>query len=101
MKMRIARDIQKVTMLCSMSVNQVFGLYYVDSSMVTGESYRQSPTNYLVLMLPSLLPDRIFRQDDASIYDSSEVEQLLDKKNCSIFELEGEALSVDQLVTQI
>lgn len=76
----VARDSEKVTVWCAMSANQVFGPYYFDSPIVTGESYKQLLTNYFLPMLPSLPPDAIFQQDGAPPHYSLEVRQLLDEK---------------------
>lgn len=56
------------------------GLYYFDSPLVTGESYKQLLTNYFLPVLPSLPPDAIFQKDGTPSHYSLEVRQLLNEK---------------------
>lgn len=76
----MARDGEKVTVWCEMSVIQVLGPYYYDSAIVAVASCKHLLISYVLPMLPSLLSDTILQQDGAPPHYSLEMHQLLDEK---------------------
>lgn len=77
---RVGTDSERVAVWCAISVNQVFGLYSLNSTTVIERSYRQLLTNYFLLMLPSLPPNAILRHKGAPLHYSLEVRKLLDEE---------------------
>lgn len=78
-----ARDGEKETVWCAMSVNQVYGSYYFDSFIATSESNKQLVTFYfllIVVLVPNLPTDTIFWQGSAPTDYRLEVRQHLGEK---------------------
>lgn len=76
----VARDSEKVTVWCAMSVNEVIGPYYFDEPNFNGASYLHLLNRFFLSMLPNLSQDTIFQQDGAPPHYSREVRDLLDEK---------------------
>lgn len=55
-----ARNREKVTVGCEMSVNQIFGLYSFENPVVTGESYEKLIFNHFLTMMYSYHQTELF-----------------------------------------
>ena len=69
----------KVAVWCALSTNQVVGLYYFDSSTVTGSSYLNMLNNYFLPMLPNLPNNVLFQQDGAPAHYDRRVAGVLNE----------------------
>lgn len=70
----IGKSICDVSNICK----SIIGPYYFESSIATGETYKQLLTKCFFPTLPSLPPHTNFRKDDAPSHHAVAVEQFLD-----------------------
>lgn len=73
-------DSKNVNLWCAVHVNHVFDAYYFASLTAIGASCKNSLTNSILSMLPTLASDTIFVQDEVPPYYCLEMRQLLNEK---------------------
>ncbi len=69
----------KVTVWCALWRNRVGGLYYFDTSIVTGSSYLNLLNNYFLPMLPNLPSNVLFQHDGVPPHYDGGVIRLLNE----------------------